>query len=50
MYKNTLHIIGAFWSSKIPKTVLIFKQIEVDLQEKGNLCTKNGKFEKIRKP
>ena len=42
--------MGAFWGSKIPKTVLIFKQIELDLQEKGNFSTKNGKFEKIRKP
>jgi hypothetical protein len=30
--------------------VVIFMQIEVDLQEKGNFSAKNGKFEKIRKP
>ena len=50
MYKNTLHILGAFGWSKIPKTVPIFKQIELDLQEKGNFSIKNGQFEKIRKP
>ena len=34
----------------MPKTVLLFKQIELILQEKVNFSTKNGQFEKIRKP
>ena len=35
---------------KTPKTVLFFKQIELVFQKKGNSTTKNGLFEKIRKP